>query len=325
MNSDAANKMFFPKWLSNVLDEHTLGDLSALHHKYNEKWSTVLQLNKKHDKSKQLKAEQTELEKISEQLQNATFGLEHIMREIGQIYESCSSLNKNKKDLQIHFSSLTSLAAEMMISGFPLELMDGDAAHVPVIWISAVLDQLIQKLGDQRVFVLSVLGLQSSGKSTMLNAMFGLQFAVRDVGLWLKSFPQQLSDELIFSEKDLSGVKHDDVDDFNLLKDVIKKELPSIISASAVDLNTNTFPAKLDVKFRPDQLLIDDLCQCCWEQCPFCAVICTNTIENHDEDHSTVFHGVNGVNGSWFKDTTNLCVGICTTSVASSDRFFLSQ
>ncbi|XP_067226560.1 interferon-induced very large GTPase 1-like [Chanodichthys erythropterus] len=100
------------------------------------------------------------------------------MREISQIYESCSSLKKNKKDLQFDFSSLPSLAAEMMISGFPLELMDGDAAHVPVIWISAVLEELIQKLGDQRVFVLSVLGIQSSGKSTMLNAMFGLQFAV---------------------------------------------------------------------------------------------------------------------------------------------------
>ncbi|KAL0199090.1 hypothetical protein M9458_007630, partial [Cirrhinus mrigala] len=106
------------------------------------------------------------------------FGLEHIMREIGQIYESCSSVKNNKKDLQIHFSSLPRLAAEMMISGFPLELMDGNAGHVPVIWISAVLDQLKQKLGDQRVFVLSVLGIQSSGKSTMLNAMFGLQFAV---------------------------------------------------------------------------------------------------------------------------------------------------
>ncbi len=178
MNSGAANKIFFPKWLSIVLDEYTSADLSALHHKYNEKWSTVLQLKEKHDKSEQLKAEQTDLEKISEELQAATFGLEHIMREIGQIYESCSSLKKNKKDLQVDFSSLPSLAAKMMISGFPLELMDGDAAHVPVIWISAVLDELIQLLGDQRVFVLSVLGLQSSGKSTMLNAMFGLEFAV---------------------------------------------------------------------------------------------------------------------------------------------------
>ncbi|KAL0151900.1 hypothetical protein M9458_052792 [Cirrhinus mrigala] len=123
-------------------------------------------------------AEQTELERICEDLQAATFGLEHIMREISQIYESCSSVKNNKKDLQIDFSSLPSLAAEMMICGFPLELMNGDAAHVPVIWISAVLDQLIHKLGDQRVFVLSVLWIQSSGKSTMLNAMFGLQFAV---------------------------------------------------------------------------------------------------------------------------------------------------
>ncbi|XP_039523166.1 interferon-induced very large GTPase 1-like [Pimephales promelas] len=171
-------KMFFLKWLKILLDEHTSADLSALHHKYHKTWSAVFKLKENYDKPEQIKAEQAELERISEDLQAASFGLEHIMREIGQIYESCSSVEKNKKDLQIHFSSLPSLAAEMMISGFPLELMDGDAAHVPVIWISAVIDELIQKLGDQRVFVLSVLGLQSSGKSTMLNAMFGLQFAV---------------------------------------------------------------------------------------------------------------------------------------------------
>ncbi|XP_048012944.1 interferon-induced very large GTPase 1-like [Megalobrama amblycephala] len=180
LNSHAENaeKMFFLKWLRILLDEHTSAELSNLHHKYNEKWSRVLKLKENYYKSEQLKAEKTELERISEELQASSFGLEHIMREIGQIYESCESVKKNKKDLQVHFSSFPSLAAEMMISGFPLELMDGDAAHVPVIWISAVLDELIQKLGDQRVFVLSVLGLQSSGKSTMLNAMFGLQFAV---------------------------------------------------------------------------------------------------------------------------------------------------
>ncbi|XP_051744946.1 interferon-induced very large GTPase 1 [Ctenopharyngodon idella] len=179
MSSHAEHKMmFFLKWLRIFLDEYTSADLSALHHRYCEKWSTVVKLKENHDKSEQLKAEQAELERISEDLQAAAFGLEHIMREIGQIFESCSSVKKNRKDLQFNFSSLPSLAAEMMISGFPLELMDGDAAHVPLIWISAVLDELIQKLGDQRVFVLSVLGLQSSGKSTMLNAMFGLQFAV---------------------------------------------------------------------------------------------------------------------------------------------------
>ncbi|KAL0198934.1 hypothetical protein M9458_007474, partial [Cirrhinus mrigala] len=171
-------KIFFLKWLRIFLDEYTSADLSALINKYDDKWSKILKLKGIRDNYEQLNSEQTELERISEELQAAAFGLEHIVREIGQIYESCSSVKKNKKDLQFHFSSLPSLAAEMMISGFPLELMDGDAVHVPVIWISAVIDQLILKLGDQRVFVLSILGIQSSGKSTMLNAMFGLQFAV---------------------------------------------------------------------------------------------------------------------------------------------------
>ncbi|XP_073700458.1 interferon-induced very large GTPase 1-like [Garra rufa] len=180
LNTDS-EMMFFLKWLGILLDEYISADLFKLHDEYDKKWSTVVKLKDNQDKPefKEFRAEQTELERISEDLQATTFGLEHIIREIGQIYESCSSVKKkNKKNLQIDLFYLPSLAAEMMISGFPLELMDGDAAHVPVIWISAVLDQLIQKLGDQRVFVLSVLGIQSSGKSTMLNAMFGLQFAV---------------------------------------------------------------------------------------------------------------------------------------------------
>ncbi|KAK9978615.1 hypothetical protein ABG768_020359 [Culter alburnus] len=198
ISSHDDHKMFFMKWLIILLDEYISADLSNLHDKYDEKWSTVLKLKENNDKSEQLKAEQIELERISEDLQAAAFGLEHIMREISQIYESCSSVKKNKKDLQFDFSSLPSLAAEMMISGFPLELMDGDAAHVPVIWISAVLDKLIQKLGDQRVFVLSVLGLQSSGKSTMLNAMFGLQFAVSAGRCTRGAFMQlvKMSDEM---------------------------------------------------------------------------------------------------------------------------------
>ncbi|KAL0146852.1 hypothetical protein M9458_057791, partial [Cirrhinus mrigala] len=83
-------------------------------------------------------------------------------------------------------------------------------------------------------------------------------------------FTQRLSDELIFSEKDLSGVKHDDVDDLNLLEDVMRRELTDIMSEISSRFNTETFPVKLDYKFRPDELLIDLFCQCCWVQCPFC-------------------------------------------------------
>nr|XP_055043542.1 interferon-induced very large GTPase 1-like [Misgurnus anguillicaudatus] len=165
-------KNYFLKWMINLLDEFTSKKLCELHKEYDMRWNEVSALKQMPDKQDQLQIKQTELEEISEQINKTTFGLEHIVREVGQIYESWSSVKKN------NFSDLPSLAAEMMISGFPLELMDGDAAHVPLIWIKAVLDQLIQNLGDQRVFVLSVLGIQSSGKSTLLNAMFGLQFSV---------------------------------------------------------------------------------------------------------------------------------------------------
>ncbi|XP_047426870.1 LOW QUALITY PROTEIN: interferon-induced very large GTPase 1-like [Mugil cephalus] len=97
---------------------------------------------------------------------------------MGQIYEAHQALKKQPNSGQTNWSKYPKLAADLMISGRPMELMDGDAGHVPLMWISSVLEEVIKKLGDQRVFVLSVLGVQSSGKSTMLNAMFGLQFAV---------------------------------------------------------------------------------------------------------------------------------------------------
>ncbi|XP_056257318.1 interferon-induced very large GTPase 1-like isoform X2 [Seriola aureovittata] len=174
----STDKEYFLKWTQILIDALSTDDLMSILQSYDKKWSEVLDLKKKHDKSDLLKRKQTELEKISTKLQSATFGLEHIFREMGQIYEAHKFLQKQTKRDQTDWSKYPELAAELMISGHPMELMDGDAGHVPLTWISSLLEEVIKRLGDQRVFVLSVLGLQSSGKSTMLNAMFGLQFAV---------------------------------------------------------------------------------------------------------------------------------------------------
>ncbi|XP_076021178.1 interferon-induced very large GTPase 1-like [Genypterus blacodes] len=169
-------KSCFLKWTQILLDDLSTNNLARILHSYDKKWSEFLALKK--DKSDQLKNKQTELEEISTQLQAATFGLEHIFREMGQIYEAHESLGTEGNTGTMKWCDYPALAAELMISGHPMELMDGDAGHVPLTWISSLLDEVIKKLGDKRVFVLSVLGVQSSGKSTMLNAMFGLQFAV---------------------------------------------------------------------------------------------------------------------------------------------------
>ncbi|XP_035852367.1 interferon-induced very large GTPase 1-like isoform X2 [Sander lucioperca] len=176
----STDKKYFLKWTQILIDALPTNDLTSILQSYDGKWSEVLALkkDKKHDKSDLLKRKQTELDQISTELQSATFGLEHIFREMGQIYEAHASLQKQTKRGQPDWSKYPELAAELMISGHPMELMDGDAGHVPLTWISSLLDEVIKKLDDKRVFVLSVLGVQSSGKSTMMNAMFGLQFAV---------------------------------------------------------------------------------------------------------------------------------------------------
>ncbi|XDV11709.1 hypothetical protein PO909_000567 [Leuciscus waleckii] len=101
------------------------------------------------------------------------------MRDIGQIYESCSSVEKNKKGLQLDFSSLPSLAAEMMISGFPLELMDRDAAHFAVsagrstrgafMQLVRVSDEMKTQMNFDYILVIDTEGLRAlelAGRST---------------------------------------------------------------------------------------------------------------------------------------------------------------
>lgn len=121
----------------------------------------------------QIPPDQTEENKMNESRINSSVGLEHILRELGQVYEATWQTTERHK-----YQCLPQIAADLLISGHPLELMDGDASHVPMIWIENVMQELNQTLKNPRVFVISILGLQSSGKSTLLNTMFGLHFSV---------------------------------------------------------------------------------------------------------------------------------------------------
>ena len=98
--------------------------------------------------------------------------IEHLWRELAHIYVS------NPK----RYPELPALAARHLLDGFSLELIDGDAGMLEQSWINAVfrhLNELLatniprQEKKSARVLVLSVMGVQSSGKSTLLNLMFG--------------------------------------------------------------------------------------------------------------------------------------------------------
>ncbi|KAL7863992.1 hypothetical protein AOLI_G00154120 [Acnodon oligacanthus] len=196
-----AKKMYFVRWLGVYLDVSFLEKLSEVTQQYYKQMSDLQRLKQKREITDEFRKKQEELIKLSEKVDAMTFGLEHIVREMGQIYEAWAEYPDR---MTAEVSVLPVLAADLLISGHPLELMDGDAAHVPLTWIQSVLDKVTERLGDQRVFVLSVLGLQSSGKSTMLNAMFGLQFAVsagrctRGAFMQLIRVKEEVKDQLNF-------------------------------------------------------------------------------------------------------------------------------
>uniref|UniRef100_A0A8C5MN40 VLIG-type G domain-containing protein n=1 Tax=Leptobrachium leishanense TaxID=445787 RepID=A0A8C5MN40_9ANUR len=166
--------VYFLQWLKIYFDKLSMENLSMLHQEYHDLWTQIQKEKEGNKVNISIANLEKRLEGLSTRINDSSFGLEHILREVGQIYEAAEILHIKKDCVKM----LPDIAAKLMISGYPVELMDGDAAHVPLTWITAVLDKVTEMIGDKKIFVLSVLGIQSTGKSTLLNAMFGLQFAV---------------------------------------------------------------------------------------------------------------------------------------------------
>ncbi|MCI4382340.1 hypothetical protein PGIGA_G00013710, partial [Pangasianodon gigas] len=159
--SDDTERAFFLRWLGLKLDMRSRKHMSNLRHKY-----TRCEQQKDRDAIAQL----------DQELLDCSLGIEHYMREMGQIYEAVSFGSTKISDKILN---LPTLAAKMLLAGFPLELLDGDASNIPEKWVSDVLMELHRMVGEKsRLLVLTVLGVQSTGKSTLLNTMFGVQFAV---------------------------------------------------------------------------------------------------------------------------------------------------
>ena len=184
---------YYMRWLQFMLDDLTRETLPPL---YGEKRNV---LSKAHNEE----AKEDQLKELDLKLVNASFGLEHLLREVSQIYEAVIEQDEDANSVSVHslldFSGtevsqtklertvhcLPRVAAELLYDGFPIELVDGDASHMPQNWISAILDSLSEILKHKmpecdvpQIFVLSVLGNQSTGKSTLLNTLFGVQFSV---------------------------------------------------------------------------------------------------------------------------------------------------
>ncbi|KAJ1156371.1 hypothetical protein NDU88_009093 [Pleurodeles waltl] len=161
--SSVVEKHYFFKWMTFYLDILSRNNL--------------LKLNAEYKKLNMIKPPK-DLADLDKKIAESSLGIEHFMRELGQIYEAHHSISKILH-LDKLYSGLPGIGADLLLQGFPLELIDGNVSNIPLHWVTDVLKALSIKLGEKcRMIVLSVLGVQSTGKSTLLNTMFGLQFAV---------------------------------------------------------------------------------------------------------------------------------------------------
>ncbi|XP_071855140.1 interferon-induced very large GTPase 1-like [Apostichopus japonicus] len=123
----------------------------------------------------EIKELQKHLLKESEKVSAKNISCEHFIRELGHWYEA------SLQDTNCHGENetLVIMASKLLLAGYPLELLDGETAYIPIKWISGVLMNLSNALNNPNIFVLSIIGIQSSGKSTLLNSMFGVKLPVR--------------------------------------------------------------------------------------------------------------------------------------------------
>ncbi|XP_067282568.1 interferon-induced very large GTPase 1-like [Pseudorasbora parva] len=161
LSNSTNEQMHFLKWMKIYLDSLTRKHLSRLEEQYRNVCK-----NATDDKER--------LRDLENEIANSSLGVQHFMRELSQLYESAKGYWKNPG-----LKNLPKICAQLMLTGFPLELIDGEASNIPLRWIRDVLTALNNLTRPHnRIRVVTVLGVQSTGKSTLLNTMFGIQFAV---------------------------------------------------------------------------------------------------------------------------------------------------
>ena len=163
----------------NFLDTNSRRSLPGIFRKLRTDVMEIRRTKEKKPGDRSIQEDKKTFELTALKLDYASFGLEHLIRELGQLYE-CVMVFKQKcgyKTLN-GIKMIPELVAKLLLKGEALEILDGDTANVPLHWIQSVFSCLKEDLGNRKLFVVSTLGLQSSGKSTLLNTMFGLQFKV---------------------------------------------------------------------------------------------------------------------------------------------------
>ncbi|NXR46279.1 GVIN1 GTPase, partial [Hippolais icterina] len=145
------------------------------------------------------------------------------------------------------------------------------------------------------------------------------------VSLWLDEFCRQLTEVISLPRSDLKGIEHQEehqeVTDIEFLSSVMNDALDDLRDKLKKDFSG----ADLSSFSRQPHTILAEHFEGCWEQCPFCGAVCTNTVLGHDGDHQVVFHRPRAVMGKLWHGTDHLAIDICSSLVASDCSFVIGD
>lgn len=115
------NRRFYIHWLRYYLDELSRKHLPQIRLKLQKKWSDLTALQQKGLETN-YKSEydilKTDIRGLEKSLERASLGLEHIFREIGQIYEAFATSDKADVVSKRRFESIPLVMAELLLQGY---------------------------------------------------------------------------------------------------------------------------------------------------------------------------------------------------------------
>ncbi|CAD8174795.1 unnamed protein product [Paramecium octaurelia] len=132
-----------------------------------QKGATTEQIEQREKKQKQINENVLKLKQNSEIISKRNIGIELFWREIIAQLEQCPDSSIDIDPAKI--------IKEMISKGEPYEFLDGDQLRIDQSFLMKLISNFKEQ-GQEKILVISVLGPQSSGKSTILNKIFGCHF-----------------------------------------------------------------------------------------------------------------------------------------------------
>ncbi|XP_060567642.1 interferon-induced very large GTPase 1-like [Ruditapes philippinarum] len=172
---------YFLSWLHFLIEREKRRVLPQLMHANRCAWEKLKTLKSAEKLAKEeIKKQEHVITDLERKIDEASFAVQHFFREISHINEAILELKEDTKILGLpSLQQTSSIIARLVADGHPFELIDGESFYMPYLWTKKVLEMVDIFIGSSKVMTLGVLGLQSSGKSTLLNTMFGSQFSSR--------------------------------------------------------------------------------------------------------------------------------------------------